>query len=104
VAAEYQALQASVEQVAMTRPFGDLPLLVLSSGLGQVDPNEAPPELRGELLEEMNHIWNELQMDLTTLSTRSQRLLADSSHHNIQFEQPQAAIDAILKMVALTSD
>jgi pimeloyl-ACP methyl ester carboxylesterase len=100
---EYQALKTSVAQVAAARPLGDLPLMVLSSGMGQVDPAALPPELRGEPLEEMNRIWVELQADLLTLSSNSQHCVAGASHHNIQIEQPQAAVDAILKIVAATS-
>jgi len=40
-----------------------------------------------------------MQAELLQLSSNSQQLIADKSGHNIELDQPQAAVDAIVKMV-----
>ncbi len=44
--------------------------------------------------------WQEWQTELLRLSSNSQQLFADSGH-NIEIEQPDAAVAAIVKMVEL---
>jgi pimeloyl-ACP methyl ester carboxylesterase len=43
--------------------------------------------------------WQEMQIDLLHLSSNSQHLIADTSGHSVQFDQPAAAVEAIVKMV-----
>jgi len=43
--------------------------------------------------------WPEWQTELLQLSSNSQQLFAEKSDHNIQVEEPEAAIAAILQMV-----
>jgi pimeloyl-ACP methyl ester carboxylesterase len=61
--------------------LGDLPLILLSRGK-DMDADSTASQAR-----------------YLQLSTNSQHLIADNSGHNIQIEQPEAAISAILKMV-----
>ena len=61
--------------------FGDLPLIVLSRGRDQ-DPT-----------------WQQMQAELLRLSTNSRQLIADASGHNVQMDQPEAAVGAIVAMV-----
>jgi hypothetical protein len=61
--------------------LGELPLIVLSRA-----PNRD--------LE-----WDRKQTDLLRLSSNSQQLFADRSGHNIQADQPEAAVNAIVQMV-----
>ena len=65
---------------AVTR-LGDLPLIVLSRGL-------AP-----------DRDWQAMQTELLYLSSHSQQMFADKSGHNVQLDQPDAAVAAIVKMV-----
>jgi pimeloyl-ACP methyl ester carboxylesterase len=80
---ESQGLPAAGAQAAAVKTFGDLPLIVLTAKL-----NEIPG-------------WPEWQTELLQLSSNSQQLVAENSGHNIQAEQPDAAVAAILKMVEL---
>ena len=82
-AREYQALPASAPQAAAVKSLGDLPLIVLTARL-----NDNPG-------------WPEWQAELPQLSSNSQHLFAENSGHTIQFDEPDAAIAAILRMVAL---
>jgi pimeloyl-ACP methyl ester carboxylesterase len=80
---ESQGLSASGAEAAAVKNFGDLPLIVLTAQL-----NDIPD-------------WQQWQTELLELSSSSQQLFAENSGHNIQIEQPEAAVAAILKMVEL---
>jgi len=44
-------------------------------------------------------VWQQLQVQLANLSTNSQHKIVPHAGHNIQLEQPQVVIDAILDVV-----
>ena len=77
--------------------LGDLPLTVLSHG--HLDDNAVPPSLGPEIREEYERAWQDLQQEITSLSTRGRRIVAGRSGHNIPFEQPEIIIKAILEMI-----
>lgn len=78
---EGAAMPESGAQARVVTTFGDLPLIVLSRGLDQ------QPD------------WQAMQAELLQLSSNSQQLIADKSDHNIEIDQPEAAVVAIVKMV-----
>jgi pimeloyl-ACP methyl ester carboxylesterase len=80
---EYRELPTSGAEAAAVKSFNDLPLIVLTAKL-----NDNPG-------------WPEWQTELLQLSSNSQQLFAENSGHVIQDDEPEAAIDAILKMVEL---
>ena len=80
---EYQGLPASATEAAAVKTFDDLPLIVLTA-----KRNDNPG-------------WPEWQAELLQLSSNSQQLFAENSGHTIQFDEPKAAIEAIVKMVEL---
>ena len=80
---EYRELPASATEAGAVTSFGDLPLIVLTAKL-----NDNPG-------------WPEWQNELLQLSSNSEHLFAENSGHVIQFDQPDAAVSAILKMVEL---
>jgi hypothetical protein len=71
----------SLAQARAVTSFGTIPLIVLSRG-GDQDQD-----------------WQRMQTDLLHLSSNSQQLIADQSGHNIQLDQPEAAVGAIVTMV-----
>ncbi|MCR9261227.1 MAG: alpha/beta hydrolase [Pseudomonadaceae bacterium] len=77
--------------------LGDLPLIVVSQGKVPGEDNEFGVPV--EQAREMAEIWNELQSELTQLSSRGQRHIATESGHVIQLEQPQIVIDAVNELV-----
>jgi pimeloyl-ACP methyl ester carboxylesterase len=79
---EGTGMPESFIQAGAVKTFGDLPLIVLSRGL---DPDQD---------------WQAMQTEQLQLSSQSQQLFADKSGHNIQLDQPEAAVAAIVKMVA----
>ena len=83
VSDEEAAYEASFAQVrAARRPLGHLPLVVLTRGLPDPDP-------------QLEQDWQVLQMDLTSLSANSTHIIATRSGHQIQLDQPDLVIAAI---------
>jgi pimeloyl-ACP methyl ester carboxylesterase len=80
---ESQGMPAAGAQASAVENFGDLPLIVLTAKLNN------------------NSAWQEWQTELLQLSSNTQHLFAENSGHNIQVEQPDAAVEAIVKMVEL---
>jgi pimeloyl-ACP methyl ester carboxylesterase len=83
VAAEFAHGAVETSRPDPPIPLGDLPLVVLTAGESTSDS-----------------IWNELQVELTRLSTNSVHLTADSSGHYIQLFQPSAVIEAVRRLTA----
>ncbi len=79
---ELLSLQVSVAQAAAITTFGDLPLVVVTAALNQQTD------------------WQTMQSELLLLSSNSQQMIAENSGHNIEIEQPEAAVAAIVNMVA----
>ena len=74
-------MPAAGAQATAVKSFGDLPLIVLTARL-----NDIPG-------------WPEWQAELLQLSSNSQQLFAENSGHTIEFDEPEAAVKAILQMV-----
>jgi pimeloyl-ACP methyl ester carboxylesterase len=83
---EYQSVPASAAEAAAVKTLGDLPLIVLTA------------KLNG------NPGWPEWQDELLQLSSNSQHVFAENSGHNVQADEPQAAVAAILQMVQQVRD
>ncbi len=77
-------MAASAVIVRDVRTLGDVPLIVLSRKI------EDTP---------YSQVWHARQTEMLALSSHSEMLIADKSGHNIQLEQPEAAVGAIAKMV-----
>jgi pimeloyl-ACP methyl ester carboxylesterase len=86
VADESQGMPDSARQAGAVKSFGDLPLLILSRKLG----NSAADQ-----------VWHLNQKGLLLLSTRSRQSFADQSGHNVELDQPEAAVGAIVDMVKI---
>jgi pimeloyl-ACP methyl ester carboxylesterase len=71
-------------------PFGDKPMLVLSSSMFDM----APP------FGELNYAsMSMLHAQTAALSRRGERRMVPRSRHNVQLDQPQAVVDAIVEVV-----
>ena len=75
---EGQGMPESLAQAGAVTSFGTIPLIVLSRG-GDRDED-----------------WQRMQSDLLRLSSNSRHLFADQSGHNIQLDQPAAAVGTIV--------
>lgn len=74
--------------------FGDMQLIILSAGHGQVIPSFTEAENQ--------QLWDELQIEqseLTALSSGAKQIMAEESGHYIQLDQPDLVIAAIREMM-----
>jgi pimeloyl-ACP methyl ester carboxylesterase len=78
---ESQGMVASGAEASAVQSFGDLPLIVLTGRLNN------------------NGNWQEWQKELLQLSSNSRQSFAEHSGHNLQVDEPDAAIAAITQMV-----
>jgi pimeloyl-ACP methyl ester carboxylesterase len=78
---EGRGMPATLAQARSVQSLGSTPLIVLSRGL------------------EQDAIHQREQAALLQLSPNSQQVFADRSGHNIQLDQPEAAVGAIVTMV-----
>ena len=82
------------ELEAVTASFGDKPLVVLTRG------NEiGNPGFTAEQSAAMNRAWKAGHDRLAALSTRGSNTVVPDSGHYIQYDQPQAVIDAVKRAV-----
>ena len=89
--------EATIEEVAATGPFGDLPLVVLTPedwGAGAATPPWTP-----ETLVLWHRVWtDELSPDLATLSTASTFIIVERATHPYIAEHAAVA-EAIQQVV-----
>jgi len=79
---EFLSIQVSMAQAAAITTFGDVPLIVVTAALNQQTD------------------WQTMQSELLLLSSNSQQIVAENSGHNIEIDDPEAAVSGILNMVA----
>src|SRR5215469_5595440 len=94
---ETEALPESAAQAALTGPFGDIPLSVLSR-----DPEKLPPELSPDVGKIENDIWEKMQEELRTLSTQGTQNIAKNSSHFVQIDRPELVVEEVRKIVEKT--
>lgn len=91
VTREAGALEESGVQVNASGTLGDKPLIVLTAGRGFLGI-----PVRGKDLEDIRDIWvNDLQLQLTHLSSEGKRIMVPDSDHMIPSERPDAIVSAV---------
>ena len=100
--AESEGFDGEVVDAEPPRSLGDLPLIVVSQGRAPEIDEEAG--MTEELVAAFAEVWTELQLELTALSSRGERRIAEESGHVIQLDQPKAVIDAVRDMVTLVRE
>jgi pimeloyl-ACP methyl ester carboxylesterase len=86
----------SLAQVDQTQTFDDLLLTVISAGKSQA---EAMPELPVQAALAFDRAWDEMQGELTKLSTRGVHLRAKRSGHYIHYDEPELVVETIHQAV-----
>ena len=94
---ESTAFSADTSQPNPPTSLGDLPLIVITRGIGDAETmDDLPiPNLPDDYWEQMDALWLVMQAELAALSTSSQQWIAVESGHMIPFEQPELIADAI---------
>ncbi|QNI37292.1 alpha/beta hydrolase [Edaphobacter sp. 4G125] len=81
---ELDSFQASGEETVHTGPYGSLPILIISH-----DPAKVLVKSHSTKQEiDRQDAWTQMQEDLKKLSTRSQRIIAKDSTHNVMIDRP----------------
>ena len=94
---EAKAFELDSSQPTPPVSLGDLPLIVITRGLGNVEEmaNLSIPGLPTDYWQRLDELWLVMQGELTALSTNSQQWLAEESGHMIPYEQPLIILEAI---------
>jgi hypothetical protein len=96
---EADVLDATLAEAGTFRQLGDRPLFVLTAAKPQSAQDLATMKMTAAQGKRWEEIWGALQDDEATWSSRSQhQVLSDASHY-IQFERPDAVIQAIRSVV-----
>lgn len=101
VTSEEKAFLQSAAQVRSAGKLGDRPLIVLTAGKPDDDPD---PLLTKKDQEEQRNMWiHVLQLEEAHLSTRGKQIIVPDSGHMIPFERPDAVISAIREVWSAAS-
>lgn len=92
--AELKAVSESAAQTAATASLGDMPLVVLSH-----DPDTPQLDLPEDLVKPANDAWEQMQQELTHLSTRGKQIIAKNSGHYIQLDRPDLVVEVVHSVV-----
>jgi pimeloyl-ACP methyl ester carboxylesterase len=95
LSAEAIDFRACADQARTVTSIGVKPLLVVSQSPRALCPPGIPPPI----FERMRPIWAELQADLLGLSGMSTQVVAGHAGHQLQFDEPDLVVDAILSVV-----
>jgi pimeloyl-ACP methyl ester carboxylesterase len=91
--------QSEREEAAAARPFGAMPLIVLTQSKGFPYDGE-----RAELKAQRMIAWRAGHVVLAGRSTRGKLVMPPNSGHMIQMSQPKAVVDAVQEVVNAASD
>ncbi len=89
---EYTALPETMQSMREETDLGDLPLLVIAAHLAD---DTVPAELLPVMERYQSEDWLPAQESLTQLSINSQFIIAEHSHHHIQFDEPDVIVEAV---------
>ncbi len=84
---EYAAMNESGLQTQGITSLGDLPLVVIRAGVRP--PDDYPPD----------DIWDATQESLAGLSTQGELVIAETSGHFVQLEDPELVVQQIKKVL-----
>ncbi len=94
---EYNAIGTSDKQLgALRKPFGDLPLMVLTRGVSPYAVPGKPQSAMNKATEDENI---KIHQEIASLSTRGKQLVVADASHVIQAEQPAAVVQAVLEVL-----
>ena len=88
--------EASNREVdAARKPLGDVPMIVLTAGVGNT-----PPGFTAEETARFNALWRQKHWEMLALSTDSRRRVVEGASHGIWVARPDAVIGAVDDVVA----
>jgi pimeloyl-ACP methyl ester carboxylesterase len=97
---EYNAIDTSDAQLrALRKPFGDLPLLVLTRGISPYAVPDQPQSAMNKATEDENE---KIHREIAALSSRGKQRVVPGASHVIQQQQPAAVVQAVLDVLKQT--
>lgn len=94
---EYNAMATSDAQLrALRRPFGDIPVLVLTRGVSPYAVPGQPQSAANKAFEDEDVA---IQKEFTRLSSRAVQRVIAGAGHAIQADKPEAVADAVLEVL-----
>jgi pimeloyl-ACP methyl ester carboxylesterase len=99
LAAETEHIPSTLREASPFRSFGDLPLVVLSSGLGSSPQEIADMGLTPAQAERLAAAKRRLHDDQATWSRRGRHEIVAGAGHYIQFDRPNAVIGAAREVI-----
>ncbi len=91
----FNSLDTFLDQVRRdARPFGDLPLVVISAEIRDPDPGQSEAESQRTQAR-----WYDMQKDLATRATHGRWLIAERSRHHIQWDRPDLVLQTVRELV-----
>jgi pimeloyl-ACP methyl ester carboxylesterase len=95
---EYNAIDTSDAQLrALRKPFGDLPLLVLTRGVSPYAVPDQPQSAMNRATEDENE---KIHREIAALSSRGRQRVVPGAGHVIEQQQPVAVVQAVLDVLA----
>ena len=91
----------SLSQVDSTQTFGELPLVVITSGKSI---GEVMPDLPQQAAYAFNCTWQEMQKNIVNLSTKGVFVKAEKSTHYVHWDEPELVVEAIHKLIRTIQD
>ena len=96
---EQRAIDQTFKDAGALRSLGDRPLVVLTAAAPLKTTDLAAMKLTNEQGQRLQSVWLDLHDDEASWSAHSRQLRLQDAHHYIQFERPDAVIDAVSEVV-----
>lgn len=96
---ELAAIDETFAEAGALRSLGDRPLIVLTAAAPYEAADLATLGLTREQGQRLQSVWFELHQDEASWSSHSRQIRLEDAHHYIQFERPDAVIDAVREVV-----
>ena len=96
---EQAAIDTTFSDAGALRSLGERPLVVLTAAAPMQAADLAVMKLTSEQGRRLQAVWFELHDEETSWSSHGRQVRLDDSHHYIQFERPDAVIDAVRAVV-----
>lgn len=94
---EANAYETSDNQLrALRKPFGDLPLLVLTRGVSPYSDPSKPQSAINKAMEDENE---KIHQEIAALSSKGKQRVIPGASHGIQGDQPAAVIQAVVEVL-----
>jgi pimeloyl-ACP methyl ester carboxylesterase len=96
---EQAAIDQTFKDAGVLRSLGRRPLVVLTAAAPLKATDLATMKLTTEQGRRLQSVWLDLHDDEASWSSHSRQVRLQDSHHYIQFERPDAVIDAVREVV-----